>query len=274
MADFAREALLKLKITALFAGLGSGAPLDKDVFAPDYQPHCAPLAGMPTLKPGVAALDQRLGTRGSLPHRLYRLIADGDYVWSHTRFDESTPVAGIDIFRFDASNRIAEHWNVRQVLTHDIANGWDRFSGGADTDTVIDDARRTQMKELLVRSQTDCWGHARADLVPVYYDRNYIQHNPDMPGGFERILHLISTEMKARFDRTGQPFPIDFHMLGANGDVVFLYYSVPMVGIGRNSEERSHNADIFRIDATDKLIEHWDVLQMGSEPLPDERTLF
>ena len=229
---------------------------------------------MPTLEPGRAALKRRLAQRGSIPHRLYRWIGDGDYVWTHGRYDGAAPVAGIDIFRFDANDRVVEHWNVREIIRHDAAKGCDRFSGSADTAAVIDDARRTEMKELLVRSQVDVWGHARADLVPVYYDEGYVQHNPAMPGGFQRILHLVSTEMKARLERTGKPFPIDVHLLGANGDVVFMYYTVPMAGIGRNTDETARNADIFRIDARNKLIEHWDVLQMGSEPLPNDRTLF
>ena len=274
MADLEREAARKNITLGFFDDLRSGRGIDEDRVAPDYWPHCAPLEGVPVLDPGAPALRQRLSEREAIPHRVYRAIADGDYVWTHARFEGVVPVAGIDIFRFDADDRIAEHWNVRQVAPDDDAHGWDRFSGDADTETVIGDARRAEMKELLLRSQREVWGDARADLVPVYYDEGYVQHNPDMPGGRERIRHLVATEMTDRLRRTGQPFPIDFHLVGANGDVVFIYYSIPMAGIGRKAEERSRNADIFRIDARNRLIEHWDVLQMGSEPLPDDRTLF
>ena len=274
MADLEREAARKAIILALFDDLRNGRGVEQDRIAQDYRPHCAPLEGVPVLEPGAEALGRRLRERGRIPHLVYRSIADGDYVWTHARFDGAVPIAGIDIFRFDEDDRIAEHWNVRQVAPHDAEQGWDRFAGDADTETVIGDERREEMKELLVRSQREVWGQARADLVPFYYDEGYVQHNPDMPGGRERIRHLVATEMKDRLERTGQPFPIDFHLVGANGDVVFIYYSIPMAGIGRKAEERSRNADIFRIDARNKLIEHWDVLQMGSEPLPDERSLF
>jgi predicted SnoaL-like aldol condensation-catalyzing enzyme len=273
MNDLSRETALKAKTIALFGDvltLGNAEGLDR-FFADAYQPRCAPF--LAELAPGLDALRGRLAGRGAVPHRLYRLIADGDFVFAHLRYDGPVPVAGIDIFRFDADDRIAEHWNVRQVLPHDIEKGWDRFAGDGDATSAIDEARRTEMKELLKRSQLDVWGNARADLVSTYYDRSYVQHNPDMPGGFDRIQHLVETEMKAYLEKTGGPFPIDFHLLGANGDLVFVYYSVPMAGIGRKAGEKSRNADIFRIDGRNKLIEHWDVLQIESEPLPNDLTL-
>jgi predicted SnoaL-like aldol condensation-catalyzing enzyme len=274
MADEQREAGRKTKIGGLFAALNGRGAVDEALFATGYIAHCAPFPAMPKLAPGAAAVKQRLAARGTIPHRLYRMIADGDFVWTHSRYDGAIPVSGIDIFRFDADDRIAEHWNVRQVIAHDAAKGWDRFAGDADTETVLDDAQREKMRDFIRVSQTAVWGNARADLVFHYYSEDYIQHNPDMPGGSHRIHQIVSTEMKARMERTGKPYPIDFRMIGTNGDLIFLHYSVPIAGIGRNADETSYNADIFRVGKDGRFIEHWDVLQMASEPLPDDSTLF
>jgi predicted SnoaL-like aldol condensation-catalyzing enzyme len=272
MADVQREAARKAKIIGLFAALNGQGSVDANLFAPDYAPHCAPF--LPLLTPGAAAAQARLSKQGKIPHRLYRMIADGDYVWTHSRYDGATPVSGIDIFRFDDNDRIAEHINVRQIIPHDAATGWDRFSGDSDTDTVLSDAQRAKMREFIKVSQSHVWGDARDDLVFHYYSEDYIQHNPDMPGGSHRIHKIVSTEMKARMERTGKPYPIDFRLIGTNGDLIFLHYSVPIAGIGRNADEMSRNADIFRVGKDGRFIEHWDVLQMASEPLPDDSTLF
>jgi hypothetical protein len=171
MVDAAREARLKTAVVSFLGHLSRGEAMDGSLIAVGYVPHCAPLAGMPVLAPGADALRVRLRQRGAIPHRLYRMIADGDHVWTHSRFDGAVPVAGIDIFRFDTEDRIAEHWNVRQVIPHDDPNGVDRFAGEADTETVLDEPRRAEVRELIRVSQNQVWGYARDDLVFRYIPR-------------------------------------------------------------------------------------------------------
>jgi predicted SnoaL-like aldol condensation-catalyzing enzyme len=64
------------------------------------------------------------------------------------------------------------------------------------------------------------------------------------------------------------------HRIGAEGDFVFVHLSLFMAGINRNAGDRSTNVDIFRVDESGRMVEHWDVLEMESEPLPDATTLF
>jgi predicted SnoaL-like aldol condensation-catalyzing enzyme len=47
-----------------------------------------------------------------------------------------------------------------------------------------------------------------------------------------------------------------------------------LAGINRNAGESSTNVDIFGVDQSGLMIEHWDVLQMQGEVLPNSLTIF
>jgi predicted SnoaL-like aldol condensation-catalyzing enzyme len=54
---------------------------------------------------------------------VHKIIAVGDYVWTHVNFlnffsddPEDTGVAGVDIFKMDADGKAIEHWDVLQFV--------------------------------------------------------------------------------------------------------------------------------------------------------------
>jgi len=54
---------------------------------------------------------------------VYRVIAVGDYVFAHVNFvnlfgedPNDRGIAGVDIYRFDANGKMAEHWDVLQPV--------------------------------------------------------------------------------------------------------------------------------------------------------------
>jgi predicted SnoaL-like aldol condensation-catalyzing enzyme len=54
---------------------------------------------------------------------VHKIIAMGDYVWTHVNFlnlttddPNDTGIAGVDIFKLNADGRAIEHWDVLQVV--------------------------------------------------------------------------------------------------------------------------------------------------------------
>ena len=77
---------------------------------------------------------------------------------------------------------------------------------------------------------------------------DYKQHNPQAGSGLETV--------RALFGQLG-PIDVDVHRVIAEGDLVVVrshYKSLNMAA-----------ADIFKVGADGKIVEHWDVLQ----PIPE-----
>jgi predicted SnoaL-like aldol condensation-catalyzing enzyme len=88
---------------------------------PDYIQH------NPLIADGAVALGQYFGqvTREHARARVvvHKIIAVGDYVFAHVNFlnllsddPEDTGIAGVDIYRFDADGKAAEHWDALQLV--------------------------------------------------------------------------------------------------------------------------------------------------------------
>ncbi len=81
----------------------------------------------PLIPDGAVALGQYFGqvTREHARARVvvHKIIAVGDYVFAHVNFlnlltddPSDTGVAGVDIYRFDADGKAAEHWDALQLV--------------------------------------------------------------------------------------------------------------------------------------------------------------
>ena len=241
--------------------------------APGYQPRLPAFKGHEPLPAGIESLRDRLTTLGRIPHRLVRVVADGDLVFAHVKYEEPVPVAAVDVFRCGADGRIAEHWNVRQPLPHDGARGDDRFATTLAPDPAL---RRSpaELRNLLRELLLEFWGKGQAQLVGKYYDETYIQHNTEMPGGYQRIKEIAENDIRRYIELTKGPYPIDIHHLAAEGDLVCVHLSIFMAGINRDDGRRSTNVDIFRVNAQGRMVEHWDVLHIDGVPMPSTATLF
>ena len=88
---------------------------------PEYIQH------NPSIPTGAAALGQAFGYIGQAHPtsrvEIHRVIAAGDYVWSHVVFynlknddAEDKGTAGVDILKFNEEGKIIEHWDVLQEM--------------------------------------------------------------------------------------------------------------------------------------------------------------
>jgi predicted SnoaL-like aldol condensation-catalyzing enzyme len=241
--------------------------------SPSYVPHVPRFAQGVAPAGGCEALFERLRASGPVPNEVKRIICDGDIALAHVKYPGPVPIAGADVFRFDAEGRICAHWNVRQPLERSAGGIDEWFTAGpaAPAPAALD---RSQLKARVREMLQELWAKGDAALVPQFYSKDYLQHNPDMPGGFARIKEVVDTDIRRYIQAAGAPFPIEVHHMGAEGDLVFVHLSLFMAGINRNAGDSSTNVDIFRVDQSGLMVEHWDVLQMQSEALPNSLTIF
>jgi predicted SnoaL-like aldol condensation-catalyzing enzyme len=242
------------------------------LFTENYIPHVPEHRTMPKLPTGRIALERRLANAGRLPNTAHRMVADGDFVFAQVLYRTAAPVNGADIFRLNADGKIVEHWNLRQALASeseaDIAH---RFAGPGDPDASQSAERNRERAYALYR---DVWSKGDAKLALAFYEKSYIQHNPHIPSGADRIAGIIANNIRAYMEVHGTDYPIHIRHLGAQGDLVYAHQDIFMAGLGRNDGDRSSVMDIFRIDANGQFAEHWDVCHMESDGLPDHSTLF
>jgi predicted SnoaL-like aldol condensation-catalyzing enzyme len=194
-------------------------------------------------------------------------------VFAHVKYPGPVPVAGCDIFELSEPGQIRAHWNVRQPIGGNPDHVEERFADAAGLPPRSEwprDALKARIRTML----EELWAKGDASLVPKYYSPAYIQHNPDMPGGFKRIQEVVANDIRAYIQSAGTSFPIEVHRIGAQGDLAFVHLSLFMAGINRNEGDTSTNVDIFRVDEAGLMIEHWDVLQMAGEKLPAASSVF
>jgi predicted SnoaL-like aldol condensation-catalyzing enzyme len=183
--------------------------------------------------------------------RVVRAIEDGNYVFVHVYQDidkGSAKWVTTDMFYTDEIDKLVEHWDVIAAYKErtETVSGNDMVLG----DFEIKDLDKTEENKALVRMFfTDVFQNKNHGSLDKYISREkYIQHNPDLPDGFQALEQFLATK--------DFYYNFIFHVMGQGDHVVSL---------SKVTYDRLELCifDIFRIEKG-KIVEHWD----NMEPIP------
>ena len=185
--------------------------------------------------------------KGSAKAKVIRIFKDGDFVFTHTRYNFFGPKAGFDIFRFE-EGKIVEHWDNLQEIVEKTASGRSMFDGTIQ----INDLNKTEENKLIVKNFiNDILFAKNPNKITEYIStKTYKQHNPHVKDGLEGLAQALESLAKA-------DMPMEYkknHKILGEGNFVLS------VSEGIFMKKHVSFYDLFRIEEG-KIVEHWDTIE-------------
>ena len=198
---------------------------------------------------GLAGFGEVLGQlpKGSAKVAVIRAFEDGDYVFTHTKYNFFGPKAGFDVFKFE-NGLIVAHWDNLQEIVKKTVSGRTQFDGT----TEITNLDKTAANKILVKNfVSDILMGANPNKITDYIStETYLQHNPNVGDGLDGLGKALEELAKA-----GMPmkFTKNHKILGEGNFVL---------SISEGEFLKKHVAffDLFRIE-NGKIVEHWDTIE-------------
>ena len=185
--------------------------------------------------------------KGSAKVEVIRSFEDGDYVFTHTKYNFFGPKAGFDIFKFE-NGLIVEHWDNLQEIIDKTVSGRTQFDG---TIVVSDINKTDENKELVKNFVSDILMGKNPNKITDYIStETYLQHNPHVGDGLDGLGKALNDLAKA-----GMPMKFtENHIILGEGNFV--------LSISEGEFLKKHVAfyDLFRIE-DGKIVEHWDTIE-------------
>lgn len=179
-----------------------------------------------------------------------RAFEDGDKVFLQTvyNFAGAGEQVAFDIFRFDESGLIAEHWDNLATLTEPNPSGHTQIDGS----TKIDDLDKTEENRKLVKNFLyDVMQGNNLNKTPDYFDGDtYIQHNTAIADGVSGLNDALAALANAGIEMIYD----EVHMVVAQGNFVLA------VSEGTYGGKPTSYYDLWRVE-NGKIAEHWDVME-------------
>ena len=179
-----------------------------------------------------------------------RSFADGDKVFLQTiyNFAGAGERVAFDIFRFDDSGKIAEHWDNLAVLAAPNPSGHTQTDG---TIAITDLDKTEENRKLVERFLYDVMQGNNLYKAPDYFDGDaYIQHNTGIADGVSGLNEALA----ALAEQNIQMIYDDIHMVLAQGNFVLA------VSEGTFGGTPTAYYDLWRVE-NGKIAEHWDVME-------------
>lgn len=179
-----------------------------------------------------------------------RSFADGDKVFLQTiyNFAGAGEQVAFDIFRFDDSGKIAEHWDNLAALAAPNPSGRTQTDG---TIAITDLDKTEENRKLVERFLYDVMQGNNLYKAPDYFDGDaYIQHNTGIADGVSGLNEALA----ALAEQNIQMIYDDIHMVLAQGNFVLA------VSEGTFGGTPTAYYDLWRVE-NGKIAEHWDVME-------------
>ena len=179
-----------------------------------------------------------------------RSFADGDKVFLQTiyNFAGTGEQVAFDIFRFDDSGKIAEHWDNLATLAAPNPSGHTQTDG---TMAITDPDKTEENRKLVESFLYDVMQGNHPEKTPDYFDGDtYIQHNTGIADG----LSGLGAALAALAEQGIQMIYTTVHQVLAQGNFVLA------VSEGTFGGAPTAYYDLWRVE-NGKIAEHWDVME-------------